>query len=67
MAFATAAVVFVGLLVTASVAVSVVSNEALRPVRLTGPAVRRWSGFVLVAVGAWFVLLAVIPSPILGS
>jgi hypothetical protein len=64
-AFATTAVVFVALLITAAVVVSAVSTEALKPVRMTGSAVRRWSGYVLIAVGAWFVVLAVVPSPIL--
>ena len=63
--FAVAAVVFVSLLVTASVLVSTVSRESLRPVRMTGHAVRRWSGFVLIAVGIWFVVLALLPGPIL--
>jgi hypothetical protein len=66
-AFATAAFVLVALLVTASVVVSLASSDTLRPIRLTGGAVRRWSGFVLIVVGAWFLLLAVLPSPILGS
>jgi hypothetical protein len=65
--FATAAVVFVALLVAASVAVSLVSSEAMRPVRMTGHAVRRWSGYVMIAVGIWFIVLAFLPSPILGS
>jgi hypothetical protein len=64
-AFATTAVVFVTLLITAAVVVSSVSAEALKPVRMTGTTVRRWSGYVLIAVGAWFVVLAVVPSPIL--
>jgi hypothetical protein len=66
-AFATAAFVLVALLVTASVVVSLASSDTLRPIRLTGGAVRRWSGFVLIVVGAWFLLLAVLPDPILGS
>lgn len=66
-AFATAAVVLVALLVTASVVVSLVSSDTLRPVRLTGGAVRRWSGFVLIVVGIWFLLLAVLPGPVLGA
>lgn len=65
--FAVAAVVFIALLVSASVVVSSVSSEALRPVRMTGHAVRRWSGFVLIAVGVWFIVLAFLPSPILGG
>ena len=66
-AFAAAAVVFAALLITAAVVVSTVSSEALRPMRLAGPAVRRWGGYVLLIVGGWFVVLAVLPGPILGS
>ncbi len=66
-AFATAALVFATLLFTAAVVVSSVSADALRPMRMTGTAVRRWSGYVLIAVGAWFIVIAIVPSPILGS
>ncbi|HEX6301234.1 MAG TPA: hypothetical protein VF148_12275 [Acidimicrobiia bacterium] len=55
------------LLVAGSLVVSSVQAEALRPVRMTGPAVRRWGGWVLVAVGVWFLVLAVLPRPLLGS
>jgi len=65
--FAVAAVVFFALIVTASLLVSALSREALRPVRMTGHAVRRWSGYLLITVGMWFIVLAVLPSPILGS
>ena len=64
-AFATTAVIFVTLLITAAVVVSSVSAEALKPMRMTGTTVRRWSGYVLIAIGVWFVVLAVVPSPIL--
>ncbi len=64
-AFAIAAVVFVALLVAASVAVSTISREALRPLRMTGPAVRRASGYLLIVVGIWFIVLAFLPNPIL--
>lgn len=59
--------VFVLLVVSASVVVSIASAEALSPVRMTGPAVKRWSGYVLIAVGVWFVILAALPSPILAA
>lgn len=65
LAFATSAAIFVALIVSASVAVSFLTIEALKPVRTTGPAVKRWSGFVLMAVGLWFVILALVPGPIL--
>ena len=66
-AVATAAVVFIALLVAAAVTVTSISDAAMKSVRMAGPAVRSWGGFVLVAVGAWFVLLAALPSPIIGS
>lgn len=66
-AFGAAAVVFVVLLVAASLTVASISAATLLPVRMTGPAVKRWSGFVLVAVGAWFVVIAFLPSPIFGA
>ncbi len=59
--------VFGGLLVLASIGVAVATGDALRPVRMVSPAVKRWSGYVLMAVGAWFVLLASLPSPVIGT
>jgi len=67
LAFTTAAAVFVTLMITASVAVSFMNAEALRPARTTGPTVKRWSGYVLIAVGFWFILLAAVPGPVLLS
>ncbi len=64
-AFATVVLVFTALLVAAALAVSSSRAAALRPVRMVGPAVRRWSGVVLAAVGLWFVVLAVAPRPVL--
>lgn len=66
-AFTTTIVVFAVLLVTASVVVSIVRLEALRPVRMTGPAVKRWSGYILLAVGVWFIILVVFSDPVLVS
>ncbi len=57
-AMATVALVFVALLVTASILATVATDASLRSLRMAGPAVKRWSGFVLVAVGAWFIALA---------
>ena len=65
--FATAAVVFVTLLISSSVAVSFLNAEVLRTVRSTGSTVKRSSGYVLIIVGSWFVLLAALRSPIIGS
>ena len=64
-AFVLAAVVFVSLLIIAAVGVSVASSTALTPIRMTGHSVRRWSGYVLVAVGLWFVVLAALADPLL--
>ncbi len=66
-AFGITALVFASLLVTASVAVAVAGGDALRPVRMAGPAVKRWSGYILIAVGLWFLILAVLPGPILAA
>ncbi len=66
-AFATVAVVFAALLVTASVTVATATTEVLRPIRMSGSTVKRWSGLVLLFVGAWFIVLATLPSPILGG
>lgn len=60
-------IVFVALLITASVVVSIAAPGALQPLRMSGPAVKRWSGYVLVLVGVWFILLAALPGPIIGS
>jgi hypothetical protein len=59
--------VFLVMLVIASIVVSTVKAETLRPARMTGPAVKRWSGYVLVGVGAWFILLSALPDPIFTS
>ena len=66
-AFALAVLIFVTLLVTASIAVSSVSAATLKPMRMSGPAVRRFSGYILIMVGSWFVVLAFLPTPILGA
>ncbi len=65
-AFAVMAAVFTGLLVSAASLVAKVTAAALHPLRLAGPAVRRWGGWLLVAIGGWFVLLASRTSPLLG-
>ncbi|MCH7668819.1 MAG: hypothetical protein IIC71_06420 [Acidobacteria bacterium] len=59
--------VFVTLLVGSSVAVSFLNAEVLRTVRSTGSTVKRSSGYILIIVGSWFVVLAALRSPIIGS
>ncbi len=63
-AFTVTGFVFTGLLTTAAVVVPKASDRFLNPVRMAGPTVKRWSGYLLVAVGIWFVSLAAIPSPL---
>lgn len=64
-AFTTTIIVFAVLLVTASVVVSTVTVETSRTIRMTGPAVKCWSGYILLTVGAWFIFLALLSDPIL--
>jgi hypothetical protein len=66
-AFGLAAVIFVSLLIAASFMVSSITSAALKPIKMTGPAVRRFSGYVLLLVGGWFIVLAFLPTPIIGS
>ena len=63
--FAAAIAVFTVLIASASIGVGVAGGEPLRAVRMVGGSVRRWSGYVLMALGARFFLLAALPSPLL--
>lgn len=62
-----AAGIFLSLLLAAAVTVTIARDTAIGPVRMIGPAVRRWSGYVLVVVGAWFLVTVGLPTPILGG
>lgn len=62
-ALGTSAAVFVSLLVASAVFVSTATAGALKPVRMVGPAVRRWSGYVMLAVGLWLLALVLLPRP----
>lgn len=64
--FAAAAAVFVVLLIIGSLGVSAMNTDVMRSARASGGAAKRWSGIVVTAVGLWFVVLAVLPSPIFG-
>ena len=66
-AFAVAAGVFAVLLIGASLAVSTTSPSTIASWRTTGPAVKRWSGHVLMAVGSWFLVLVLLPTPVIGG
>ncbi|MEX0825455.1 MAG: cytochrome c biogenesis protein CcdA [Acidimicrobiia bacterium] len=63
--FASAIGVFTVLIASASVAVSLATGESLRAFRMVGSSVRKWSGYVLIALGSWFVLLVALPSPLI--
>lgn len=64
-AFAAAIGMFALLIASASIGVSFATGESLRALRMVGPSVRKWRAYVLVALGAWFLLLAALPSPLL--
>ena len=66
-AFATTAVVFLSLLIVASVRVTTLTGRLLDPVRMVGSSVKKSSGYVLMAVGAWFIVLAASTSPTFGA
>ncbi len=65
-AFGTTILVFAGLLLAAAVTVSTLSLDTLGSIRMAGPVVKRWSGYVLLIVGTWFIVLATIADPVLG-
>ncbi len=65
-AFGTTALVFLGLLIVASVGVTTLRGRFLEPVRMVGSSVKKSSGYVLMAVGAWFIVLAASTSPTFG-
>lgn len=54
-----AAVVLVVLLFGASLLVVGAREETLEHARASAPAVKRWGGYVLIVVGAWFMALGV--------
>lgn len=58
-AFAVAAVVIVVLMFTAAVTVAGAQEATVERFQTAAPAVKRWGGWLLVLVGAWFVILAV--------
>lgn len=58
---------FAGLLVAASLAVTKVRDTLFPPVRMVGATVKRWSGYILIGVGIWFIVLSALRSPIIGA
>ena len=65
-AFATTALVFLSLLMVASVGVTTLRSRFLEPIRMVGSSVKKSSGYVLMVVGVWFILLAASTSPTCG-
>lgn len=63
LAIATSAVVFLLLLLFASVTVPLLTKEVRGPLRMIGPAVHRWGGYVMIVVGLWFLVLVFLPRP----
>lgn len=64
-AFVAAIGVFTVLIATASIGVTLAGGDTLRAVRMVGSSVRRWSGYLLIALGVWFSILAALPSPLI--
>lgn len=58
-AFVTAGVVLVVLLFAAALTIAVAQEQVTDRLRAGAPTVKRWGGHVLIAVGAWLVVLAV--------
>lgn len=54
-----AAVVIIALMFTAAFTVSRAQESTVERIQASAPAVKRWGGVVLIAVGVWFVTLAV--------
>ncbi len=58
-AFGLAAIVIVVLMFTAAFTVSRAQEATVERIQATAPKIKRWGGAVLVAVGLWFISLAV--------
>lgn len=59
MAFLVASIVLVGLVFAAAFGVAGAQDQTIKNIRAHAPRVKRWGGWVLVTVGAWFLSLAV--------
>lgn len=57
-AFAVTAAVLVVLLFTAATTMSLAHGEVTDRFRAGAPTVKRWGGYVLIAVGVWLLVLA---------
>lgn len=59
LAFAAAAAVLAALVFAAALTISLVEQQTVDRIRAQAPSVKRWGGGILVAVGAWLILLAI--------
>lgn len=57
LAFVTAAFTIVLLIFGVSWAISTAQEGVVARLRTSTPAVKRWGGYILVAVGSWFIAL----------
>ena len=55
--FTTAALVFVVLLFSTATGVALSTESQVRQFRTSGPAVKRWSGRILVVIGIWLIVI----------
>lgn len=58
-AFVVTAAVLVGLLFAAALVIATAQQQTVERLRAGTPTVKRWGGWVLIAVGGWFVILGV--------
>jgi cytochrome c biogenesis protein CcdA len=58
-AYAVAAVTLVMLILGAAIGVSLSQEATVEQFSAATPSIKRWGGWVLIAVGTWFVLLSV--------
>ncbi len=58
-AFVVAAITIVVLIFGISYAIGAAQEGVVGRLRAGAPAVKRWGGYILVAVGAWFIILSV--------
>lgn len=59
LAFVVAAITIVLLLLGVSYAVGTAQECVVARLRANAPAVKRWGGYILIGVGAWFIILSV--------
>lgn len=59
MAFLVASIVLVGLVFGAAFGVAGAQDETIARIKAQTPRVKKWGGWILMAVGAWFLVLAV--------